>query len=773
MARDTRAFAAALAGYSIFYGCFFFRSLLSGNLIAPSDSLDFGVAAYLSRPMLWTDAMFSGYPIAADPQSMTWYPMLHLFRLVGLDWNLFLISAYVVASATACLFVRRLSGSTLAGIFSGVVYGFGGVMLAHIGHFNQVHAAAWAPLGLYGLQLTREDAYRSGTSVTAFAFAMMWLAGHPQGPVYASYLAMAFVGGSLVLDRPALRTGVARAAWSASGIVIGLGIAAVSILPMVELGDFSRRAESNWELYTAKALPPWQLLGLALPFAFGGFWSGGTMPVPYFGLDGPVENTGYSGLLPLALALAAPFVLSTRRREAALWLGITVVAALLCLGAATPLGTLFFYAPGYSSFRVPARHLQVVSLCLSVLSGLAFADLTRRRDGWGRIGTAVLVALAGAAIAFGVFTARVPEAAALVASSAPYRAWAITWPLALGTLLIACAAGARVFGRTTAALTGFAAILIGLQVFDLTMLHYRLPGQRLRYADIVRDEAVPRPRIQALRNELLPTGDRVLASDGSRNQFLLPNLTRPWGVPAAGGTGSLGIERYLDVLGMGGPGDVYPETFSAGHRGLDLFSVRYALVPEGSPLATDLAQSDGRWSSLESLHYDEDDPGTFYTLFRNNRARPRAWCVPQLLRLEPFQVLGSIRSGHLPDGRGEFDPARVALAEPGMLDGWQGGGESAEVITNADQRRYLIRADQPCMLVLGEVFYPWWRATLDDAAVDIVRVNHAMLGVPVPAGSHSVRLQLAPRSVQIGGGLTLISLLMWAGVIVFVRDRIR
>jgi hypothetical protein len=446
--------------------------------------LDFGVAAYLSRPTLWTDAMFSGYPIAADPQSLTWYPLLHLFRLAGLDWNLFLISAYVLASATASLFVRRLTGSTLAGALSGFVYGFSGVMLAHIGHFNQIHAVAWAPLGLYGLQLTREDAYRSGTVVTAFAFAMMWLAGHPQGPVYASYLAMAFVGGSLVLDRPPLRTGAARAAWAACGIVIGLGIAAVTILPMVELGDYSRRAESNWELYISKALPPWQLLGLALPFAFGGFWSGGTMPVPYFGLDGPVENTGYTGLLPLALALAAPFVLSARRREAGLWLGITVVAGLLCLGAATPLGTLFFYAPGYSSFRVPARHLQVVSLSLSVLSGLAFADLTARREGWPRIGTAVLVALVGAAVGFAVFTSRVPEAAALVASNAPYRAWAITWPLALGAVLIGCAAVATVFGRTTVALTTFAVILIGLQVFDLTMLHYRMPGQRLRYADI-------------------------------------------------------------------------------------------------------------------------------------------------------------------------------------------------------------------------------------------------------------------------------------------------
>ena len=100
--------------YSAFYTAFFLKSLLSGNYIAPSDSLDFGVAAFLSSPSLWTQGMFSGYPIAADPQALTWYPVLHLFRLLGLDWNLFLISGYVVASTTGFLLVRRLTGSNLA-----------------------------------------------------------------------------------------------------------------------------------------------------------------------------------------------------------------------------------------------------------------------------------------------------------------------------------------------------------------------------------------------------------------------------------------------------------------------------------------------------------------------------------------------------------------------------------------------------------------------------------------------------------------------------------
>ena len=91
MLRDVRAFAAALSGYAALYGAFFWKSLASGDYIAPSDSLDFGVSAYLSPFALWTEGMYSGYPIAADQQSLTWYPVLRLLRLAGADWYIFII----------------------------------------------------------------------------------------------------------------------------------------------------------------------------------------------------------------------------------------------------------------------------------------------------------------------------------------------------------------------------------------------------------------------------------------------------------------------------------------------------------------------------------------------------------------------------------------------------------------------------------------------------------------------------------------------------------
>src|SRR4030095_8191214 len=123
----------------------------------------------------------------------------------------------------------------------------------------------------------------------------------------------------LVLDRPDAATRAARIKWSAIGIVLGLGLAAVALVPLVELSGLSQRAGSKWELYIGKAMPPWQLLTLALPFSFG-FWADDGRTVPYFGDGAPGENLAYIGLLPLALAVAAPFVLSPGfRRDARLW----------------------------------------------------------------------------------------------------------------------------------------------------------------------------------------------------------------------------------------------------------------------------------------------------------------------------------------------------------------------------------------------------------------------------------------------------------------------
>jgi hypothetical protein len=745
-----RALLLGATAFSLFFGLFFSRSLLRGNYIAPSDSLDFGLAAFLSGQHLWTDGMFSGYPVAADPQALLWYPVFQIVRVAGLGWNLFMILPYIIAGTAMFLLIRRMTGSALAGLFGGLVFAYSGTLLAHISHFNQIHAAAWMALVVYGLLLVREGR-QEGVLVASAAFALMILAGHPQVVVYTAYVAGAVVLVWAWTDRRTPRWSALR--WSAAALSLGIGLAAIMLLPASELADLSRRADARWDVFISKPLPPRQLLSLALPFSFGGFWTASGDYVEYLGESSPGEMTGYIGLLPLSLALTAPFVLVRHRREARLWVALALIAGLLALGDATPLARLFYEAPGYSGFRVPARHLFVVAFCLSVAAGLAFAELiTERRNSWF-VSHCVLVTVAPLVLLGCVFLIQTPAARRLLASNTSYQWWSIPWPAALAATFIAATFLANRL-RHFAPPIVFSGLLITLHVVDMSVFHYMLPGYRLQYAEVPQSRVEPDARIARLGDELRRTGGRALAVDGSKSRFLLPNLPRAWGVRAAGGTSPLALARYSDILGMGGPGDVYPDVLLQPHRGLDLLGVRYALVPERWPVVDALDREAGRWTRHDRLQQGSDDPDTAYLLFRNTQALPLAWTVAEAIVASAPSTLRAVRTGLLPDGR-PFDPSETALVEEtlgGAVETRLDRSARRVTATAADggQGRYAVTCEASCLLVLNEVFYPWRRGSIDGVPARLHRADYVLTAVVIPAGTHVVEIWLSPVSVWIG-----------------------
>jgi hypothetical protein len=144
------------------------------------------------------------------------------------------------------------------------------------------------------------------------------------------------------------------------------------------------------------------------------------------------------------------------------------------------------------------------------------------------------------------------------------------------------------------------------------------------------------------------------------------------------------------------------------------------------------------------------------SVFENRDARPRAWLVPQVRSLPAPEVLRAIRSGELPDGT-PFEPRDTALVEEGadrvfapLADG--DGVELAEV--SARELRINVRAAQPAFLVIGDSFYPGWKARLDGELVGLQRANFVQRGLPVPAGRHEVVLTYEPGSFRLGAALS-------------------
>jgi uncharacterized membrane protein YfhO len=73
-------------------------------------------------------------------------------------------------------------------------------------------------------------------------------------------------------------------------------------------------------------------------------------------------------------------------------------------------------------------------------------------------------------------------------------------------------------------------------------------------------------------------------------------------------------------------------------------------------------------------------------------------------------------------------------------------------------------------LVFSEPFVEEWNAYVDGEEVDVILANHALRGVAIGAGDHTVVMKYEPKSVMIGlatTGVTSVAMIgvwIWAGI---------
>jgi hypothetical protein len=151
-------------------------------------------------------------------------------------------------------------------------------------------------------------------------------------------------------------------------------------------------------------------------------------------------------------------------------------------------------------------------------------------------------------------------------------------------------------------------------------------------------------------------------------------------------------------------------------------------------------------------------------IYENARALPRAWLVPEALTLKPEDILKTIKTSRLPDGR-EFDPARIALLEePLTLPAQDLDPAASAQITQFTNRLMEVQTSSvsPSFLVTSDVYYPGWQVTIDGAPIQLFRANYALRGVQVPAGRHVLRFEYTPKTFYYGAAISTLSLIALA-----------
>jgi len=159
-------------------------------------------------------------------------------------------------------------------------------------------------------------------------------------------------------------------------------------------------------------------------------------------------------------------------------------------------------------------------------------------------------------------------------------------------------------------------------------------------------------------------------------------------------------------------------------------------------------------------------------ILRNRRSLPRVWLVTDAEAVNGEIALQRISSD--PD----FDPRRTALLEvaPNELPQLPGGtthaGDEARIIDyRSSQLTIETNAATNSLLVVSEMFYPGWEATIDGQPTRIMLTDYVLRGVAIPSGKHRIEMRYRAPAARNGAIVSAISIFVLLGLLVYSRRK--
>jgi hypothetical protein len=688
------------------------------------------VAEELSRgiPPLWNEFLSAGHSAIGDIQFHTLYPPdTFLAQLAGgsfplVDFEAGIVAHVALGSLFMYLLARRLTHSRTGGLVSAVVFAFGGYLTGFpVQQMILLETSIWLPLILLCIDIGADFGMVSAFALGAGGLAMAALAGHPQTLFYVAVAALAYLlfkawhGGWIriapILGAPVLFAG-------------GMGLAAAALVPAFFHLALTDRTNVTYD-FSSGGYGLREAMGIVFPVEFG-------------------AATLYNGLFSLilvAIALASP----RRRSNKVFWLVLGVVGLIFSFGGNTFLQGMLYLALGSFKFRDHERLAFYVAVSVAILAGYGAAELARRpgpRWHWlGQLLRWPLAATGGIAILLVV---------TLATASSGATANLIPIVERVGfTALILGLTGAILLGRQRGVLspgvTGLLAFL--LVTFDLFSSHWQ---GNLRPGDPANLIATT-PIVDYLEN--YTTGHFRIASEG-----LLP------------GDGNAGaLFRFEDIVGNS---PLETSDYAAFDKQVpeltrwQVLGVRY--------IVTQRKLTDPRFLLLR-----QDGPKSLYeldTIVRLPRAFVVRGIVPAPSQAAALSLVKDINvrttavvlspAGPLLGLDQRDDPHSFDQAVRAPDDLPQPDFPVTIVQSDADTVVVDAKLASPGLLVLDDIDYPGWQATVDGVSAPIFRADGIVRSVYLTGGKHEVRFFFEPPGLELGSAISAETPMVLVGIVI-------
>ena len=370
---------------------------------------------------LWNPHQFAGVPFFAAGQHSALYPLSIIYYILPLSaaYGWFIVLNLWLAGLFMAGFMRGIGVNRAGAGMAGVVYQLSGFLIASAVFPMMVAAAVWLPLILWMI----ENVAR-GRSLWIFrGTALLWvvigaiavgcniLAGHIELTIYTLLIAGYYGAFRLSWEfarrwrdagRPPMRWAATSSIWLAALIALGIGLAALQLIPLYEFVQSNWRAErTSLETVLSYAHPPRDFLQFLLPNFYGSpahhsyvdvisgervselrDAAGNSRDYIYWGIKNYVEGALYVGVLPLLLALYG-LARGLRRRELAPYLILFALLALVALSFmfGAPSYGLLYRLPGMNQLNSPFRWVYALTLALAALAGIGLHLLYEGRGG--------------------------------------------------------------------------------------------------------------------------------------------------------------------------------------------------------------------------------------------------------------------------------------------------------------------------------------------------------------------------------------------------------
>lgn len=653
---------------------------------------------------LWNPFNFSGTPLLANVQSSVFFPGTVLFLVLPYlpAWLAHVVLLPFLFSLFIYTYLRSLKLPNMAAVFGAIAASNITYITVWAEQLIIIQSALFLPLVLWAIEEKRLWLVPVFLTFSIFG-------GHPQTIIYVFLVTL----GYMFYRRIPVAT-------IALVVLLSLGLAAIQLLPSLELYWYSaREVVASQVLFFSSALPWQNLATMLIPDIFGNPATNN-----YVGRDYGNFQV-YFGIAALLLALIAIMKLSGHRPVRF----FTALAAFGLIFSLPPFAFIFSYlhVPILSS-GYPSRMIFLFQFGTAILSAFGLDYLLNPKNSlnkknWLAIAVPTL-------IAFGLIILIVFHKINLPATR--------NYLLLIGLVWAGIVLAVR--------FTRLRLLLLAIAIFEYAYFFNK-------YQPFAPDKFVfpPHPVFSFLQGH--GGQDRFFGFDRA---YVDSNFATYYRVYSPEGYDPLYIKRYGELLANGkelSRSDAWVDTKDTSNRDrtLDLLGVRYVIDKTDDPKT----EWEPNLYIFPKDKYDMVWRVNKWKIFERKFALPRVFLAGRyIVEKDPGRIISQIY-----DQNFDYRQTLILEEEPGLSNLTSATGSAQVVEYSPNKVTVQTQAAGPKLLFLSDSYYPGWQVAIDGQPAKILRADYAFRAVALPPGQHQVVFEYNPISLKLGAMVSFLSLL--------------